>query len=231
MVDPLGLLRQVSTVQWTEQRLRDALEGLPFALWVCDAWGRYVFANAAARRGCGSEMIGKYLTEVSWLTGTLVTSTTHHLRVLAGEEVATVAAIRVKGKLRRFYCSLSPVRERDRICGCVGLRLDVTQLSPTAKQLNLLPLLSTLPASPKGQRRPVRGDDNRLRNEASPLTPREVQIVQLVAQGRTTKEVAEWLDISVKTAETHRVNLMRKLGIHCVGELVRYAIRHQLVEP
>jgi DNA-binding NarL/FixJ family response regulator len=63
------------------------------------------------------------------------------------------------------------------------------------------------------------------------LTPREREIVQLVAEGKSTKEVADVLGISPKTADTHRTNLMRKLGFHSVSELVRYAIRNQIVQP
>lgn len=62
------------------------------------------------------------------------------------------------------------------------------------------------------------------------LTPREHQIFRLIAEGRTTKEVGEHLSISVKTAETHRSNLMRKLNLRSVSQLVRYAIRHNIVE-
>ena len=70
-----------------------------------------------------------------------------------------------------------------------------------------------------------------LAGEPPALTPREREIVQLIAEGKSTKEVASFLDISEKTAETHRTNLMRKLGIHSVSELVRYAIRNQLITP
>ena len=62
------------------------------------------------------------------------------------------------------------------------------------------------------------------------LTTREREIVQLLAEGKSSKEVASSLNISVKTAETHRANIMRKLQIHTVSELVRYAIRKQIVE-
>ena len=62
------------------------------------------------------------------------------------------------------------------------------------------------------------------------LTPREREIVQLLAEGCTAKEVACALSISVKTAETHRTNLMRKLEIHNTSELVRYAVRNQIIE-
>jgi DNA-binding NarL/FixJ family response regulator len=62
------------------------------------------------------------------------------------------------------------------------------------------------------------------------LTTREREIVQLLAEGKSSKEVASSLSISVKTAETHRANIMRKLQLHTVSELVRYAVRNQIVE-
>jgi len=63
-----------------------------------------------------------------------------------------------------------------------------------------------------------------------PLTPREREVLQLVAEGRTTKQVAEVLGITVKTAESHRSRLMLKLGIHEIAGLVRYAVRRGLVQ-
>ncbi len=65
----------------------------------------------------------------------------------------------------------------------------------------------------------------------SRLTPREREIVQLLAEGKSNKEVASALNISVKTVETHRTNIMRKLRFHSVGELVRYAVRNNIVSP
>ena len=62
------------------------------------------------------------------------------------------------------------------------------------------------------------------------LTPRERQVVQLLAEGKSSKEVAVTLNLSVKTAETHRSNIMRKLGLHSVGELVLYAVRNNIVQ-
>jgi DNA-binding NarL/FixJ family response regulator len=62
------------------------------------------------------------------------------------------------------------------------------------------------------------------------LTPREREIVQLLSEGKSSKEVAVILGISVKTSETHRANIMRKLEIHSVSQLVRYAVRNQIVE-
>lgn len=63
------------------------------------------------------------------------------------------------------------------------------------------------------------------------LTSREREIVQLLAEGKSSKEVAGALDISIKTAETHRSNVMRKLGMHTVSELVRFAVKHHMIEP
>ena len=62
------------------------------------------------------------------------------------------------------------------------------------------------------------------------LTSREREIVQLLAEGKSTKEIAITLGLSVKTAETHRSNLMRKLGLHSVGEVVLYAVRNHIVQ-
>jgi len=62
------------------------------------------------------------------------------------------------------------------------------------------------------------------------LTPREREVIQLVAEGRTTKEVATALSFSVKTAETHRTNLMRKLDLHSTADLTLYAVRNGIVQ-
>lgn len=63
------------------------------------------------------------------------------------------------------------------------------------------------------------------------LTPRQREILQMIAEGNTTKEVAERLNVSVKTVETHRAQLMERLDIHDVAGLVRYAIRVGLISP
>ena len=62
------------------------------------------------------------------------------------------------------------------------------------------------------------------------LTSREREVIQLLAEGKTSKEVAVALNLSVKTAETHRTNLMRKLGLHSVADLTRYAVRNGIVQ-
>jgi DNA-binding NarL/FixJ family response regulator len=62
------------------------------------------------------------------------------------------------------------------------------------------------------------------------LTGREREVIQLLAEGKTSKEVAVALHLSVKTAETHRTNLMRKLGLHSVADLTLYAVRNGIVQ-
>jgi DNA-binding NarL/FixJ family response regulator len=63
------------------------------------------------------------------------------------------------------------------------------------------------------------------------LSSREREIVQLIAEGKNSREISLSLGISVKTVETHRANIMRKLEIHSVSELVRYAVRNKIIEP
>ena len=63
------------------------------------------------------------------------------------------------------------------------------------------------------------------------LSPREREVLQLVAEGRSTKQLAAVLHISAKTAENHRTNIMRKLKANSVTELVRYAVRNKIITP
>lgn len=71
---------------------------------------------------------------------------------------------------------------------------------------------------------------NKTELAAEPLSSRERQVLQLIGEGKSTKEIAGLLGISVKTAESHRSRLMQKLDIHEVASLVRYAIRRGLIE-
>ncbi len=73
----------------------------------------------------------------------------------------------------------------------------------------------------KRTRRVVRG----------PLTSREREVLQLLAEGRANKEIAATLGITTKTAETHRARIMAKLELHSMSDLVRYAIRNHVIEP
>jgi len=62
------------------------------------------------------------------------------------------------------------------------------------------------------------------------LTPREREVVQLLAEGKSSKEVACLLNLSTKTAETHRSNIMRKLGFHSIRDIVVYAIKNNIIQ-
>jgi DNA-binding NarL/FixJ family response regulator len=63
------------------------------------------------------------------------------------------------------------------------------------------------------------------------LTPREREIMQLLAEGLSNKEIGARLGIGIKTVETHRTNIMNKLNLHSVSDLVRYAVRNRIIEP
>jgi DNA-binding NarL/FixJ family response regulator len=78
-----------------------------------------------------------------------------------------------------------------------------------------------------GYLNPEKKEEQPLRNR---LTPRERQVVQLLAEGKTSKEVAVALNLSVKTAETHRTNIMRKLDLHSVADLTLYALRNGIAQ-
>ncbi len=71
---------------------------------------------------------------------------------------------------------------------------------------------------------------NKSSPSADPLTLRERQVLQLVAEGKSTKQIANILSLSVKTADSHRTRLMKKLDIHDTATLVRYAIRRGLIQ-
>jgi DNA-binding NarL/FixJ family response regulator len=66
---------------------------------------------------------------------------------------------------------------------------------------------------------------------AARLSPREREIVQMLAEGRSNKEIASALGISVNTVETHRAKVMQKMGFRSITELVRYAVRNKMIEP
>ena len=68
-------------------------------------------------------------------------------------------------------------------------------------------------------------------SEGGLLTPREREVVQLIAEGNSSKHVGKILGVSLKTVESHRAAIMRKLGLDTTAALVRYAIRNKLIEP
>ena len=110
---------------------------------------------------------------------------------------------------------------RDLVSAVDALRRNKTFFTPKVAQMVLEGYLG----------RPTKDtDDDSARKNGLRLTARQKQILQLLAEGKSSKEVAVALNISVKTAETHRANIMRRLDCHSVTELVRYAIRNHIIE-
>ena len=110
---------------------------------------------------------------------------------------------------------------RDLVSAVDALRRNKTFFTPKVAQMVLEGYLG----------RPSKeNDDDSSRKGGLRLTARQKQILQLLAEGKSSKEVAVALNISVKTAETHRANIMRRLDCHSVTELVRYAIRNHIIE-
>ena len=107
---------------------------------------------------------------------------------------------------------------RDLVAAVEALRRDKIYFTPKVASMVLSGYLRRdgTPAPPETRGR-------------SRLTPREREIVQLLAEGKSSKEVAVALGLSVKTAETHRSNIMRKLELHSVSDLVLYAVRNNIV--
>ena len=112
---------------------------------------------------------------------------------------------------------LKTVADRDLVEACRAAMRGEKFLYPGA----MTPLISDL----------LHGARNDAAVREDPLTPRETEIVKLIAESYSTKEIAEALVISEKTVDRHRTNILEKLGMHDRVELTRYAIRHGLVEP
>jgi DNA-binding NarL/FixJ family response regulator len=108
---------------------------------------------------------------------------------------------------------------RDLVSAIDALRRNKTFFTPKVSQMVLEGYLDKSPKEKEAQCEP----------ESLRLTSRQREIVQLLAEGKSSKEVAAVLGLSVKTAETHRANIMRKLDCHSVTELVRYAIRNHII--
>jgi DNA-binding NarL/FixJ family response regulator len=108
---------------------------------------------------------------------------------------------------------------RDLVSAIDALRRNKTFFTPKVSQMVLEGYLDKSPKEKEPEGEP----------ESLRLTSRQREIVQLLAEGKSSKEVAAVLGLSVKTAETHRANIMRKLDCHSVTELVRYAIRNHII--
>jgi len=119
---------------------------------------------------------------------------------------------------------------RDLIAAVEALELRRTFFTTRVSQMVLNGFLDR--DDKKDQKESVAKPDGHRKDDHSSdvLTSREREVIQLLAEGKTSKEVAVALNLSVKTAETHRTNLMRKLGLHSVADLTRYAVRNGIVQ-
>jgi DNA-binding NarL/FixJ family response regulator len=73
--------------------------------------------------------------------------------------------------------------------------------------------------------------NERKRSKLESFTIRELEVAQLIAEGNSNKQIGRLLDISIKTVESHRAAAMRKAGVHTAAEFVRFAIKHNLIQP
>ncbi len=76
----------------------------------------------------------------------------------------------------------------------------------------------------------LKSEDGRITSAPSDLTPREREVLQLIAEGHTSKQIAELLCLSVKTVQAHRTGLMQKLDLHDRGDLIKYAIQKRIID-
>ena len=76
----------------------------------------------------------------------------------------------------------------------------------------------------------LKSEDGRIAATPSDLTPREREVLQLIAEGHTSKQIAELLCLSVKTVQAHRTSLMQKLDLHDRGDLIKYAIQKRIID-
>ena len=76
----------------------------------------------------------------------------------------------------------------------------------------------------------LRGEKTQVDDEPDRLTPREREVLQLIAEGHTSREIAKLLNLAVKTVQAHRNSLMQKLDLHDRGELIKYAIQKKIIE-
>ena len=81
----------------------------------------------------------------------------------------------------------------------------------------------------RDDRAEARGESGASGERHAPLTAREREVLRLLADGKSNKEIGVLLNISTRTVETHRARVMRKLGLHSMNQLVRYAIRHRII--
>jgi DNA-binding NarL/FixJ family response regulator len=130
--------------------------------------------------------------------------------VLAGHGLEPLDALRIVTATR-------PVAPVIIVAAAISIPLAVCLLRAGAENILLMDDLASLPAAISSALS--------VRKALRSLSPRQLEVLRLVSRGETSPEIAQTLDISVKTVETHRTELMRRIGVHDVVALVRYALR------
>ena len=209
--------------------------GVASRLIVTDSDGRVTRINPAAEHlfGARTEMLGKPVELVvrdPGIAQSICDVLASHVPVVT-EDAAAVLPRAVDGTRRAFRIRSTPMKDADgRLVGVVTLLEDITHLSEVSRLKS-----EFIAAASHELRTPLTsvqmGIHLLLESDAGTLDERQREILQLIAEGNTTKRLAQILNISVKTVETHRSQLMEQLDIHDVAGLVRYAIRLGLVTP
>lgn len=204
----------------SDQLLRLVLEALPVGVSVLDPRGDILLSNPAALR-IWARLIqsgaDRYAESRGWFHATgvrLAPEDWPSARALSRGETTVDELIDIEafdGTRRVIQSSAMPIRDATgNITGAFVVLEDVSG--------------RTGAGSPGGP-------STESPEHTTPLTPREREVLQLVAEGWSSQEAADSLGVSIKTIETHRAHIMRKLELRSVSDLVRYAIRNKLVQP
>jgi PAS domain S-box-containing protein len=180
--------------------LEAIIASAPGFIFLLSPEGRYLYANRRAKRGSSEEEIGKLLEQV------LAPEQAAELRALMRRvegsgrpRTVELGAVDAIGRPRRYIVTLSPFLVLGRVEGFVGIGMDVT-------------------ASDDGP------TDTRAAELAARLTPKQREVLVLVAEGLSSREIGERLGVGERTVETHREQLMDRLEIRGVAALARFAL-------
>jgi PAS domain S-box-containing protein len=198
----------------------------PIGIGVCDADLRIVVVNKAwaAMDGLAPEdHNGKTVLEVLNVVGCPVEAAMNQV-LATGEPIfglEVTAKVPTRSEVGRWLVNLIPLKDGAGKTTHVG--------SITVETKPRVGFESFLVARASGIGHPSKPRVEAGRGALEHLSPREIQVTGLLADGKSNKEVASALRISVKTVETHRNRIMKNLDIHSVTQLVRFAIKHSLV--
>ncbi|WPL16963.1 Nitrogen regulation protein C [Thiorhodovibrio winogradskyi] len=217
-------------------QLSTILASIPDEVWFTDLEGRFTLFNPAASQRFALEP--KQPVTVESLASTLEIFNADGsprpleqappLRVLRGEEIETVEEIvrfPASGELRYRQIRLARVQDHTgKDVGVVSVARDIMALRPNATEgVSLLSRVATLIDT---LNRPAEERHEYHAPEAPHLSARQREVLGLLAQGLTAKEIGQRLFISPETVKSHRRNLMRRLGLRNKAELIRYAIEY-----